>query len=128
MNKTVYPALLLLVATGLAGCPVYDHEDDGCYTDSECAAGYLCDARQGLCYAPDSGSCTKPADCGPNETCGRLGICSPGNCRFDSVGCVEGYTCSVLDDRWQCIRGYDDGAGGAGGASGGAAGEAGNSR
>jgi hypothetical protein len=132
MKKSALPAALLLMATGLSGCPIYDDHDSGCYRDSDCASGYQCDRDTGDCYPEDDGgtACRKPSDCGTNETCSRSGTCMTGDCHFSTVGCVRGYTCSSTSGRWECV---DDSpsAGGStssdGGAPTSAAGQAGES-
>jgi hypothetical protein len=125
MKKSAFPAALLLTLTGLSGCPIYEHDDAGCFDDLDCAYGYLCDGATGACYAPqDSGiACDEPSDCGTNETCSRTGSCAIGDCHFPSVGCVQGYVCSAEDGRWMCVS-EAEGQGGAP-ASGGADGSGG---
>lgn len=112
MKKSALPALLLLIGAGLTGCPLYDHEDSGCYVNSDCAPGFSCDERDGTCYENTNDACRKPSDCGTNETCSRLGTCTPGDCHYRSVGCVRGYVCSSESGRWQCVA-ASDGSGGA---------------
>ena len=132
MKKSAFLAALLLIATGLSGCPIYDDRDDGCYRDSDCASGYQCDRDTGDCSPEDDDgtACRKPSDCGTNETCSRSGTCRTGDCHFATVGCVRGYTCSSTSGRWECV---DDslGTGGSmsnsGGAPPNAAGQAGES-
>jgi hypothetical protein len=126
MKKSAFPAALLLIAASLSGCPIYDHDDSGCYRDSDCATGYLCDDDTGDCYREDDdgAACRMPSDCGTNETCSRSGTCTPGDCHFASVGCVHGYTCSSASGLWECV---DDSpsSGGSSSNAGGAAGQAG---
>jgi len=115
MMKLALPAALLLFGVGLSGCPVYDSDDVGCYSDRDCANGYVCD-DVGSCVATISNSsptCTSPDDCGTNETCGRSGTCVTGDCHFSSVGCVNGYECSSASGRWECL---EQGPGSSGGA------------
>ncbi|MEO8903804.1 MAG: hypothetical protein ABI488_15975 [Polyangiaceae bacterium] len=122
MKRPVVTALLFCAAAALAGCPVYDHEDAGCYRNSDCASGYVCDDSSGECYQPssptDGNSCNKPSDCGVNETCNKAAECVSGDCTFS--GCINGFTCDSSSGKWQCIS---DTAGTAG--EGGAAGTAG---
>jgi hypothetical protein len=122
MKKSALPAALLLFAASLSGCPIYDHDQRGCYRDSDCAAGYSCDTESGSCASePESAACRRPSDCETNETCSRSATCMVGDCHFESVGCVRGYVCASVDDRWACV---DEDALGQGGAASGAAGEA----
>jgi hypothetical protein len=126
MNKSAFPAALLLIAAGLSGCPIYDHHDSGCYRDSDCAPGYLCNDDTGDCYPEDDdgAACRRPGDCGTNETCSRSGTCTTGDCHFSGVGCVRGYTCSSASGRWECVDDTPSAGGSSSGASG-AAGQAG---
>lgn len=113
MNKSAFPAaVLLLLTTALSGCPLYD-DDAGCLDDSDCFGGQACDRQVGLCY-PAEPRCDEPADCDANETCGRSGICMPGDCSFSRVGCVDGYECSSSSGIWQC-QAASSGQGGAAG-------------
>lgn len=117
MKKSALPALLLLFGVGLSGCPVYGSDDVGCFSDLDCANGYVCDDGSGTCVVPTSNaspSCNRPHDCGKNETCGRSGTCVAGDCHFASVGCVNGYVCSSSTSRWECLA---EGPGGNGGAA-----------
>ena len=116
-------ALLLCAVAALSGCPIYD-ESAGCYRNSDCATGYLCDVGPGECYQPTSptdGSCSKPSDCGVNETCSKAGECVSGDCTFS--GCVSGYVCDSSSGKWECTSGSTGTAGASG--DGGAAGAAG---
>ncbi len=121
MKRPVVTALFLCAAAALAGCPIYDHEDAGCYRNSDCASGYVCDDHTGECYQPSvpsngDNSCGKPSDCGVNETCSKTGQCVSGDCTFS--GCVSGYVCDSSSGTWQCISSAAVGAAGAGGMSG----------
>jgi hypothetical protein len=125
MKKSPFPAALLLLGLVLAGCPVYESDDGDCFSDRECPYGYLCDGHTNRCVAESTGTdalaCQRPSDCGTNETCNRVGICTTGDCHFASVGCVRGYECSAESGRWQCVKpGPSVNDGGAGGASAGA--------
>src|SRR5258708_19923885 len=92
MRRAVVTAVFLCAVAALGGCPIYNHEDQGCYRDRDCAPDYLCDMRSGLCYVPGAGnSCLRPTDCVMNQTCGRTGQCLSGDCTFN--GCVAGYQC-----------------------------------
>ena len=109
MKKSPFPAALLLLGFVLAGCPVYESDDDDCFSDSECPYGSVCDGHTNRCVAEptetdDALACHQPSDCGTNETCNRVGICSTGDCHFASVGCVRGYECSAKSGRWQCVK------------------------
>jgi hypothetical protein len=119
MKKSVFPAALLLsLGAGLSGCPIYDHDDAGCYVDSDCAPGYSCDDASGACFREEDAACRRPSDCGANETCSRSGTCETGDCHFDSVGCIRGYVCSSESGRWECVDEDATGAGGNAGAGG----------
>jgi hypothetical protein len=115
MNQSAFTAALLLLGVVLSGCPVYDAHDSGCFSDLDCAGDYVCDDRSGACVAPSSfhrNACQGPRDCGANETCSHSGTCQVGDCHFESIGCVTGYTCGIEDGRWQCLAG-EPSAGGA---------------
>ena len=104
MKKSAIPVALLLIAAGLSGCPIYDHDEAGCYRDSDCESGYLCDVDTGSCYAEVVGAaCRRPSDCENNETCSRSATCMVGDCHFAGVGCVQGYSCADVDGRWGCV-------------------------
>jgi hypothetical protein len=122
MKKSPFPAALLLLGLVLAGCPVYESDDDDCFSDRECPYGSVCDGHTNRCVAEptetDGLTCQRPSDCGPNETCNRVGTCSTGDCHFASVGCVRGYECSAESGRWECVKpGSSVSDGGNGGAS-----------
>ncbi len=122
MKKSAFPAALLLLGVFASGCPVYE-DDDGCFSDSECRYGYVCDGRTGSCTrdtTDEKASCYRPTDCDANETCSRFGTCLSGDCHFSSVGCVSGYECAPEMGRWQCVKlgaASDGGAANAGAAS-----------
>ena len=122
MKRPVVTALFLCAAAALSGCPIYDHEDAGCYRNSDCATGYVCDDGTGECYQPssptDGSGCSKPSDCDVNETCSKAGECVSGDCTFS--GCVSGYVCDSSSGRWACTSGASGSAGASG--DGGAAG------
>jgi hypothetical protein len=122
MKRAVLSAVFLAAVAALGGCPIYSHEDDGCWRDKDCEYGYLCDGSSGVCYRPgsDSGRCARPSDCGVNQTCSSASLCVSGDCSFS--GCVSGYRCDVSTGSWQCISttsGTPNGGAG-GGSSGGA--------
>jgi len=126
MKRPMVTAVLLFAITGLAGCPIYDHEDDGCYRDSDCARDYVCDYDSGYCVLPNK-TCSRPSDCDSTSTCTPAGVCQPGDCTF-SHGCVSGYFCDSSSGVWQCVPNgsvtTSAGAAGEGGQStGGAAGQ-----
>jgi len=120
MKRPVVTALFLCAAAALPGCPIYDHQDGGCYRNSDCASGYVCDDNTGECYLPgippSDSSCNKPGDCGVNETCSKLRQCVSGDCTFS--GCVSGYSCDSSSGTWECVPSSSAGAAGAGGMSG----------
>jgi hypothetical protein len=112
---------LVLLCAGLVlpGCPVFP--ENGCLSDGDCAQGFACEARTGLCVPSERPArvCSAPSHCGFNETCSLRGICVPGDCTFS--GCVAGYTCDRDSGVWQCIA-SSSGVGGAGGGGGGMSG------
>lgn len=92
--------------------------DDGCYIDSDCSSGYLCDDSTGACYAASGGNgnsqvCSAPSDCPANYTCGKESRCLPGDCFFH--GCVTGFECQSSTGVWQCAPTSDGGSAGASG-------------
>ncbi|MET0793891.1 MAG: hypothetical protein ABW061_20395 [Polyangiaceae bacterium] len=126
-KRAVFSTLFLGAVAALGGCPIYSHDDDGCWRDRDCASGYLCDDYTGDCYVPNSGNgrCVRPSDCGVNQTCGEIGRCVSGDCSFS--GCVAGYHCDAQTGIWQCVsdaNGTPNGGSGGGGGTvaGGAAG------
>lgn len=123
MKRLAFPLPILCVALLLPGCPIYGDDDDGpCYSDLECASGYVCDQLTGFCTT-GSAQCDRPVDCAENQTCSRGGVCRSGDCTFSGVGCVAGYVCASPRGVWECV--LDEGAGGEGGSSGSASGGAG---
>jgi hypothetical protein len=122
MKRPVVTALLLCAVATLAGCPIYDHNDDGCRRSSDCGPGYSCNQDTGDCFQPNDNSCSKPSDCGVNQTCTKAGECVAGDCSFSS--CVSGYTCDPSSGTWGCVLTSSIGAAGAGN-EGGAAGATG---
>jgi len=125
MKRVGATVLFLGALAGLGGCPIYSHEDDGCYRDSDCAPGYLCDDNSGECLAPSNqngGSCRAPRDCSPSYTCSENGLCVAGDCYFS--GCVSGFQCQSSTGTWECMP-TSMGAAGAGGSEAGNGGAAG---
>ena len=123
MKKSALPLALLLLGVTLSGCPVYDTSNAGCYSDFDCAYGYVCDGNSLTCVSVQtSSSCGQPSDCGKNETCSHSGICVSGSCHFASVGCVQGYDCSADSGTWACVKAGE--STGTAGAPAGGAGEA----
>lgn len=127
MKRPVLTALFLCAVAVLPGCPIYDHEDDGCYRNSDCDTGYSCDTSSGQCFLANAGnsdgsSCQKPSDCSTNTTCSSAGECVSGDCTFS--GCVSGYVCDSGSGVWACVLRADLGSAGAAGFS--AAGAAGS--
>jgi hypothetical protein len=116
MKRAVFSAVCFAAIAALGGCPIYSHDDDGCWRDRDCESGYLCDDSSGVCYLPSSisGRCVRPSDCDVNQTCNSASRCVSGDCSFS--GCVSGYHCDGSTRIWQCIS---DGTpnGGAGGSS-----------
>jgi len=98
-----------MMATFLAGCPIYDEDGEG--TPGPCPSGD--------CSNP--GGCRDTGDCGINETCGKDNQCHPGDCTV--WGCSEGFTCVIDGIEASCQPGAG-GTGGTGG-TGGAGGEGG---
>ena len=114
MKRPLISAIFLCALTTLVGCPIYDHEDAGCYRSSDCGPGYSCNTDNNVCVLDRPGgsnSCSKPSDCAVNATCGTNGQCASGDCYFH--GCVAGYVCGKSSGAWTCV--VDTGAGGAGG-------------
>ena len=120
MKRAVLAAVFLASVATLGGCPIYNHEDDGCYRDSDCGIDYACDRQTGECYLPGNGdSCRRPSDCGVNQTCDVDGRCVAGDCSFN--GCVSGYRCDSSSGIWKCVStagGGSAGASSSGGSSG----------
>jgi hypothetical protein len=103
----------------LSGCPVFDEEGgdgDEC-RDKDCE------------NPPPPPGCSKPDDCGINETCGSDAECHVGDCTIH--GCVEGFDCQVNEDQTASCHESglttSSGTGGAGGSGGTGAGGAGGS-
>jgi hypothetical protein len=116
MKRPMVTAVLLFAVAGLAGCPIYDHESDGCYRDSDCAQSYVCDTNSGACVLPNMPSCSKPSDCDSTYTCTSAGVCLTGDCTFNS--CVSGYRCDSSGGTWACVANGSIGAAGESGAAG----------
>lgn len=103
MKRPVLTAGFLFAVAGLAGCPIYDHQDAGCYRDSDCARGYWCDQQSGACVVVNGGpTCNKPTDCGATSTCTPAGVCQYGDCDLNH-GCVAGYQCDSSTGLWECV-------------------------
>ena len=118
MKRAVIACLLTLVALSMTGCPIYP-SDNLCHSRWDCAPGYSCDDATGECYLP-APACTRPADCtGASETCTPAGTCEVGSCKL--LGCVAGYSCTIVDAAWTCSAGVVNGSGGAASTTGGAA-------
>ena len=125
MKRAVVTAVFLCAVAALSGCPIYSHEDEGCFRNSDCAPGYACDDNSGQCLLQGNGNfCSRPEDCGSTQTCGSLGQCASGDCSFN--GCVSGYRCDSSSGTWMCVSKLSGSAGSSGdGSSGGEAGQAG---
>jgi hypothetical protein len=65
-----------LLASILAGCPIFSGDGDGWTQGSSGTPG-----------------CSQPSDCAQNETCGADGQCHSGDCTFWT--CPSGYTCEL---------------------------------
>lgn len=121
MKRPVMTAVFLVAIAGLAGCPIYDHEDDGCYRDSDCARDYVCNFHTGNCVSSfdnNDNSCSRPSDCDSTSTCSPAGVCVAGDCTF-THGCVSGFFCDSSSGIWQCVaNGSVSGAAGNGGEGG----------
>ena len=121
MKRILLWGALLVGASVLGGCPIYPEDPYACASNADCPNGYACDYPTGVCYLVQTGpgptgkTCTKPTDCGANETCSKTGKCGVGDCTFH--GCVAGYSCEVAGGVWGCVS--SQGTGGAGGSSGG---------
>jgi hypothetical protein len=135
MKRAVLWSAALMTAFALTGCPVYPDDRRGCFDDEDCAPGYACDHATGACFLPGGGgsgggsaSCSAPDDCRLNETCDKSGVCQTGSCHVDSVGCVSGYSCEIVDGTWTCVASSSSGgAAGASGAAGAGGADAGTS-
>ena len=105
--------VIFFIALGALGS-CSSSADDGCYYDSDCGPGYLCDDSSGACRAPTGGSesCTVPADCPASYTCGKERRCLPGDCYFH--GCVTGFECQSSTGTWECLPSSLGAAGAAG--------------
>lgn len=93
-----------LLATVVAGCPIYDDDQNSSFCERGC----------GTTGTP--GSCTSPSDCALNETCGNDRQCHPGDCT--SWGCSAGFECvKNADQTVSCepVTSSTTSAGGAGG-------------
>jgi hypothetical protein len=112
MNRLLQFGLLGIVAGALAGCPVWDDDDDhdGWEDGSSCFG-------EGCNPGPE---CTNSDQCGVNATCGEDNECHPGDCTF--WGCASG-ECTVGEDGTaSCTGGSGSGGSGAGGSGSGAGG------
>jgi hypothetical protein len=67
-----------LLSSILAGCPIYDDQQEG--------------DRSPTNQNPP-GTCVTSSDCGTNETCGKDNLCHSGDCTFS--GCSGGLACVV---------------------------------
>ncbi len=124
MKRAFLAAVFLASVSMLGGCPIYNHDEDGCYRDSDCGIDYSCNRQTGDCYLPGGGdSCRRPSDCGVNQTCNVDGRCVSGDCSFD--GCVSGYRCDSSSGIWECVSTASGGSGGASSTGGGAGTDAG---
>src|SRR6478609_8753624 len=94
---------IFLVALGVFGGCQSSTMDEGCFNDSDCAPGLLCDYSSGECRAAPEGSdsCAAPTDCAASYTCSEKGRCMPGDCYFN--GCVTGFECPSSTGTWECL-------------------------
>ncbi|MEO5726171.1 MAG: hypothetical protein ABI134_14460 [Byssovorax sp.] len=104
-----------LLATVIAGCPIYEKNDD----DDDHHNSTSCERDCGSSGTP--GSCTRPGDCALNETCGNDSQCHAGDCTI--WGCSSGFECvKNADQTASCEPGSSSttstGAGGSGGSGG----------
>jgi hypothetical protein len=76
MKRTSLLGFVGLLASVLAGCPIYSGDNHSGQTSTGTAPG-----------------CRTSADCGINETCGSDQQCHTGDCTL--WGCSEGFTCQV---------------------------------
>lgn len=94
-----------LLATVVAGCPIYDDNQSSSFCEVDC----------GTTGTP--GSCTSPRDCTFNETCGSDGQCHAGDCTL--WGCNSGFDCvKNADQTASCEPGTSSGGAGGGGSGG----------
>jgi len=97
-----------LLATVIAGCPIYDTNQNSSLCETDC----------GTTGSP--GTCHGPSECAPNETCGDDSQCHPGDCTI--WGCNAGFNCVKNSDQTaSCEPGSStttSGGGGSGGAGG----------
>lgn len=117
MKRALSWSATLLATLALAGCPIYPDDGSGCYSDSDCGHGYVCDYPSGMCMRTDHGrECTSPSECAFGYTCGSDYRCHSGSCYQRNGDCVAGYSCqSSYNGVWQCLAGqqpppqYDSG-------------------
>lgn len=74
-----------LLATVIAGCPIYDTNQSSSLCETDC----------GTTGSP--GTCRGPSQCAPNETCGDDSQCHPGDCTL--WGCTAGFDCVKNPDQ-----------------------------
>lgn len=102
MNRLSLLGFAGVLATLLAGCPIYDDNSPGGCVGEGC----------GNTSSNPSG-CASSEDCGTNETCGSDGFCHTGDCTI--WGCAGGLSCVVADDQTaSCQQGGAGGSGGGG--------------
>jgi len=91
----------------LLGCPLYDED---CSDGAGCAHGFQCDRFSQRCVAiVEVPTCSRPEQCAAAETCTPDFVCRPGSCDF--YGCVDGFTCGVVEGAHACVpSGQDAGA------------------
>jgi len=99
--------MLLLFGASLLGCPLYDED---CTGGQGCARGFQCDRFSRRCVAIlEEPTCSRPEQCAAAETCTPDLVCRPGSCDF--YGCVDGFTCGVVEGAHACVPlGQDAGA------------------
>src|SRR6186713_190795 len=113
--KCAFSGAAVVVASLLvAGCPVFS-SDSSCWSDDDCAPGFLCRRGDGRCFkqvVPERSACSSPDTCAVGETCASDATCVPGDCTFS--GCISGWRCDVFDGRWSCVGQGQAGGGAAG--------------
>jgi hypothetical protein len=114
MKRALVTTWFLCAVAALGGCPLYSHEDEGCYRDRDCAPGYYCEDRTGDCVSESvTPTCSRPSQCAASQTCNPKGLCVSGDCTFN--GCVAGYGCNAESGTWTCVAVSSPGSAGAAG-------------
>ena len=74
MKRLSLLGFVAVLASALAGCPIYDNEDHHGFGVGGSGGG------TGCIGAGCPTQCTQPSDCPVNETCGADGQCHTGDC------------------------------------------------